>query len=795
MGRKEKDEQQDTSFSIRQNLPLYLNFLNRLGDPALLVELDGTVLGMNQSGLSRLQLTQKEVQGRNLRELVPYAAELVADRLKRVRDSGERTIFDEILHLPDDGNQYISSVYEPIEDPAGPLIQIISYNRTSEEEYRRKLEDFQTSYRRITENLPGAVLKYRLSADGSDAITFLAPGGARLWEISEEEARADVSRVWRLIHPDDVPGMEASVQESARTLKEWNYEWRIILGDGRIKWLHGRGVPVKEKDGSITWDSLILDNTNQRELLNRVTAVNEKLRLAYEVASMGLWEWDPQTGKLHWDEGMLQLYGISRNEFSEYYTDWVRRIHPEDRAGAEESVARAMDGMQNYDHDFRVILPDGEIRHVRGAARVLKDEQGNLRLLGFNMDITERKSMEERALQASAAKSIFLANMSHEIRTPLNSIIGFTRLLLDSELSSEQREFMRNIHVSARTLNELVSDILDFSRIEAGKLELEYVPSSILDIVESSYVLASYGARNKNLKVEFSVPSELPELVYTDPLRLKQALMNLLYNSIKFTTVGHVELSVNCSERIGQAHKAKDGTKEKTHRITFNVKDTGIGIVQEKQERLFDAFIQGDSTMTRNYGGTGLGLSIVKGIIEGMGGKLGFQSVHGEGSHFWFSIDVREAPDALEQLDQKESALASAREAAARFLEKKRLKILVVEDVPLNVLVLKAMLEAAMPEATIATAENGREALDMFPSVLPDVVFMDIQMPELNGIETTRRIRAMEKKETPIIALTAGVTEEDRRYCLEAGMNAFLAKPISQEEMLTTLADLVADID
>ncbi|HBS03554.1 MAG TPA: hypothetical protein DEA96_01220, partial [Leptospiraceae bacterium] len=578
---RDKDFTQD--FSVRPNLPLYSHFLNLLGDPALLVELDGTILCMNQSALQRLNMQMPDVAGRNIKEVLPYASDLLDDRLKEVNRTRKRTIFDGIVDLPDGSRQYLNSVYELIEDQDGPLIQIISYNRTAEEGYRNKLEELQRSYNRVTENLPGAVLKYRLNTDGSDEFIFLAPGAAHLWEIPEQEAEGDISRVWSLVHSDDLPGLMESIHHSARTLEEWNHEWRIVLEDGRTKWLHGRGVPEKDTSGSITWDTLILDNTGQRELIQRVTDLNHKLQLAYDVAGMGLWEWDLQTGRIEWDDGMLKLYGIGRDRFKSDYSFWVRRIHPEDLPAAERTVELALEAEGGYDLDFRILLTDGSIRFIRGAARVLRDDEGHTRLLGFNMDITERKAMEEQALQASAAKTIFLANMSHEIRTPLNSIIGFTRLLLDSDLAPEQRDFMRNIHVSARTLNELVSDILDFSRIEAGKLEFEYVPTSILDIVESSYALASYGARSKNLKVELSVPDQLPELVYSDPLRLKQALMNLLYNAIKFTNEGHVELAVECHEfqTAGESceeHKAGVGKPGTGYKLTFNVKDTGIGI-------------------------------------------------------------------------------------------------------------------------------------------------------------------------------------------------------------------------
>ncbi|HBS06441.1 MAG TPA: histidine kinase, partial [Leptospiraceae bacterium] len=213
---------------------------------------------------------------------------------------------------------------------------------------------------------------------------------------------------------------------------------------------------------------------------------------------------------------------------------------------------------------------------------------------------------------------------------------------------------------------------------------------------------------------------------------------------------------------------------------------------EEKQERLFDAFTQGDSTMSRNFGGTGLGLSIVRGIIEGMNGSIGFKSKSGKGSHFWFSLDVEKAAVVPEEMDRIEQERMAARDDIARDLKDRSLRILVVEDVPLNVLVLKATLEAAMPSSTVETAANGLEALKIFPVFQPDVIFMDVQMPELNGIEATKRIRSMNKgTDVPIIALTAGVTEEDRRHCLEAGMDAFLAKPISPENILESLADLL----
>ncbi len=641
---------------------------------------------------------------------------------------------------------------------------------------------------RILQHLPGAVLRYRLNPDGTDEILYLGRGSARLWGLPEEQINADVNQVWALTHPDDLDGLRASIAESAETLTEWNHQWRIIRTDGDIRWLQGRGTPLPEANGSVVWNSLILDNTKQQEAINGLSDLNEKLKLVYQQAAMGLWEWDFQTGHLEWDDGMLDLYGISRQEFGGTLEDWSSRVHPEDLPYAQTSMQRALDGTDIYDVDFRILLPDGVFRYIRGAARLLSPADGQpARMLGFNMDITDRKFMEHQALQASEAKSMFLANMSHEIRTPLNSILGFSGLLMDADLGPEHKNFAQSIHVSANALNELVSDILDFSRIEAGKLELDLIPTDIRDTLNSCFSLASYNARNKNLTVEARVPDDLPPYILTDPLRLKQALMNLLFNSIKFTNRGSVALRVEWSRR------EDDPDGQRQFLFTFHVMDSGIGVAPEKQQKLFEAFSQADSSTTRKFGGTGLGLSIVRGIVLEMGGNLGFSSEPGRGSDFWFQIPVTEAP--VHAVSQKH--LNEIREDAEGYvldqLRGRELRIMIVEDVALNVAVLRAMLEHSLASCAIQTAQDGQQAVNEFADFRPDIIFMDIQMPGMNGIEATRQIRGLPGGEDLcIVALTAGVTEDDRRQCLQAGMNAFLAKPIDKDDLLFTLSKLLA---
>jgi signal transduction histidine kinase len=383
--------------------------------------------------------------------------------------------------------------------------------------------------------------------------------------------------------------------------------------------------------------------------------------------------------------------------------------------------------------------------------------------------VDELRLKEERADAANRAKSEFLANMSHEIRTPMTGILGVSELLAKTGLEDKAREYVTIIQSSAQSLLGIVDDILDFSKIEAGHLRLEEVDFSVQDLAQAVLELLQPRATAKGIGLDLRCAPDLPEVLRGDPLRLRQVLLNLIANAVKFTEQGAVEVEI-----------ARLKTGMRLVLLRFTVRDSGIGMDAETLEALFEPFSQGDASTTRRYGGTGLGLAISQRIVERMGGHIKVDSAPGEGSTFSFDLPMLVSRDARPATRPGtgpiELPLAGGRAA----------RILVAEDNPVNRLVIGEQLGALGHEATLT--ENGREALEALAAGRYDLLLMDCQMPELDGYETTRRIRQGESGgRLPIVALTAHAMEGDREKCLAAGMDDYLAKPFTEKELSAAL--------
>lgn len=420
----------------------------------------------------------------------------------------------------------------------------------------------------------------------------------------------------------------------------------------------------------------------------------------------------------------------------------------------------------------KALWPDWQVGQMKPILnRFAESIRSNLYFEHLQDEIHQRKNAELQAVQSKELKERFLANMSHELRTPLNAVLGMSQLLEDTDLDSEQMELVDTILKSGQSLLALINDILDLSKLEAGKVSLEKIHFSIDEIID---VVAKTFARDietKGLKFEIIETDLSARFLLGDPFRIRQVLNNLLGNALKFTERGGITLEIK---------QLKGSGKSKKVRVEFRVIDTGIGMEAPGQAEVFESFQQGDASITRRFGGTGLGLSISKQLVQLMQGEFGVSSRVNEGSEFFFQIPLtRSAPGKSRKVESSEPQYRMPVDSA---------RILLVEDDSFNQLVAIKLLEKLGFSCDVV--ENGQKAVDLLEQIEYDLVFMDVQMPVMGGLEATRLIRnasSAMNRDITIIAMTANAMESDRHLCLQAGMNDFLAKPIDKEQMADKL--------
>ena len=507
----------------------------------------------------------------------------------------------------------------------------------------------------------------------------------------------------------------------------------------------------------------------------------EQLGFALAAARSGVWDWNVASGETYFSDRYSTMLGYEPGELVPGYETWRELTHPEDREVARGAVEAHLRGeTELYAVEHRLRCKDGSYRWTAAQGCLISwTETGEpQRFVGVHIDIHDRiaaaetlRRAKEAAEQATRARDEFLANMSHEIRTPLNGVIGMTSALLHSELGPEQREFVETIQSSGRGLLSIVNDVLDLSRLEAGALQIASEPFAPDRLCREVEELMAHSASERGLGLRLELPAEVPALE-GDPGRIRQVLFNLVSNAIKFTDEGGVRLVLG-------VESGAEGEVE----LRYSVYDTGVGIEPSQRARLFRRFSQLDSSSTRTRGGAGLGLAISQRLCELMGGELGVESQPGQGSCFSLALRLPRA-----------GAIASepAGPALPEGLER---RVLLAEDNRVNARVAQALLGRL--GLRVETVRTGREALAALRERRYDLVLMDVQMPELDGLAAAAEIRARERaagtgERVPILALTASALPEDQRACLAAGMDDYLAKPIELEALEQKLATLLA---
>lgn len=514
-------------------------------------------------------------------------------------------------------------------------------------------------------------------------------------------------------------------------------------------------------------------------LLERLKENELQLVETQKIAGLGSWEFDFINDVLIWSEQTFKIFGRNKDKGAWTHDDYINSVIEEDRDLLIEAINNALHKKLSYEVTVRHLKDDtGELIYVSGRGVPYVENGKVTKLHGTLMDVTKQKEVESELINArlvaenmARIKQDFLANMSHEIRTPMNAILGFTDILMEQEISDPVKKNVHKIKQASNNLLVIVNDILDYSKIDAGQLEIESVKFNIKKCLEDAVDQLEPLASKKNLRLFLKIYENIPSLVEGDSVRLTQVLINLVNNAIKFTKKGFVEI------RVGVEEKLKDGV-----RLKFEIEDTGIGIQKSKQAKIFESFTQATSDTTRNYGGTGLGLAICKNLVELQKGKIWLESELGVGSIFNFTIDfgsVDESPkESVSELNIEDVDLSGT-------------KLLLVEDNQMNRELASHFLNQW--NVSFEVAQNGLECLEILKSTSFDLILMDLSMPVMDGYTATEKIRSSSDSysQVPIIAMTANAFSSDIEKCFDLGMNDHISKPFKALDLKVKINNLV----
>jgi PAS domain S-box-containing protein len=536
--------------------------------------------------------------------------------------------------------------------------------------------------------------------------------------------------------------------------------------------------PILNKNGEVIGSVHISKDITSRKQAERLLRENEqKLKYHFENSPLAVVEWDNNFVVTNWTKEAERIFGWKSQEIIGKRIDSINMIYEEDIPVVNNTMERLTSGIENTVVSLnRNYTKSGNIIFCTWYNSILFDEKGEMSsVMSLIDDITERKLSEEKlkeakevAEEAVKAKQQFLSNMSHEIRTPMTAIIGFAKVILKTDLSEKQREYMTAIKLSGDTLLVLINDILDLAKVDSGKMTFEQTPFKMKSSISAILHLFDIKLQEKNLELVKEYDDNIPEVLVGDQVRLHQILLNLMSNAVKFTSSGKITVSVRLLNE-------DDGIAT----IEFSVSDTGVGIAENKIKHIFETFRQASSSTARLYGGTGLGLAIVKKLVKLQGGTINVKSKIDEGSTFSIILGF-----------QKTKVEAKSEDGIFElYPEAKTIKVLVVEDVPLNQLLMKTILNDFGFDYDIAS--NGLIAIEKLLAKSYDIILMDLQMPEMNGFEATEYIRKTMNNQIPIIALTADVTTVDLEKCKTISINDYIAKPIDERELHRKIVGLV----
>ncbi len=655
-------------------------------------------------------------------------------------------------------------------------VAFVAVDITEQVRVEDELRDSEQRFRDVA----FAAGEYFWEVDAQGKYTYVTDRIETILERSKSEIHNKTP--FDFMPPDEAKRVQGEFQQYAEAGAPFrNLEHRSMLPDGRELWQRVAGEPLFDSDGNVTgYRGTAQDITELKEARHELDQQRERLLAILEGAELGLWDWNVKTGETVFDERWARMLGYELDEVEQNVDTWARFVHPEDLDFVTKLLQKHLKGeVPVYVAEHRVRHKNGDWLWIMDTGKVLeRDAKGEpVRMAGIHMDITPRKRTEEQLRQArleaetaDQMKSQFLANMSHEIRTPMNAILGFTDILQQEARDDTQREYLSIISTSANTLLRLIDDILDLSKIEAGKMELQtsiFDPRVLAGDITQLFKLRS---QEKGLTFEMAVDEEVPEALYADEIRIRQILLNLIGNAFKFTQSGSIKASLTsrpCPEN--------DSAVE----LTLAVEDTGLGIPKDQLEEIFSAFVQQKGQRHSELGGTGLGLTITRRLAELMQGEISVSSKVGAGSRF--EVRIPRVP-----MGATAEICETNLHYTADEIEFQPAKVLVVDDSPFNRSLARAYLNRL--NLTCLEAANGREAIEAAKKHKPDLVLLDMVMPVLDGYETMKVFSAHEElSKIPVVALTASAMKGAAEKTREAGCKGYIQKPASFDDFLAEL--------
>jgi len=652
---------------------------------------------------------------------------------------------------------------------------------TEDKAIAEALKKSEDKYRNLAENQPIAVTRFNFKTNKYEFVNkeFVRQTGYEM----EDFDNLSPDKLREIIFPDDIEKVMAEYKKWKDEDYKTNLrvDYRILNRTGEIVWLDTFLYAEYNDDGSIDCvNQLCIDITEIRKKEEEYRKNQERYNLAITAIKDGIWDWDLKIDDIYLSAAFLEIIGYKKQEIYDFRTFWFNEVHPDERDKFYKDLQDHIDGKsESFLSINRIKHKSGDWIWVESKGKCFRDEKGKaVRFLGTLTDISERKKYEEEIINARKeaenalkTKAEFLATMSHEIRTPMNAVIGMSGLLMETELTEEQREFADTIRLSGDHLLTIINDILDFSKIESERLILEEQPFELSTCVEDVYDLMGPRALAKRLDLLYQIDSQIPHIIVGDVTRLRQILGNLVSNAIKFTDFGEVFTTVDLIKR-----------EDDDLTLSFSVKDTGIGIHEEKKKKIFEAFSQADSSTTRRYGGTGLGLAISKKLVEMMHGDIWVESNFGKGATFHFTINVKASKQQITKLYQ-----------SGHIPEIKNKRLLIVDDNKTN---RNILVQQAKSWGMVADAyESAQEVLEVLKTdKIYDLAILDMLMPDMDGLELGKKIKEIKERENlPMIMLTSVGNLKEYKDPADNIFAEYIAKPIKKNELFNVLVKVLTN--